>query len=154
MRLARRRAEEGLARGVVSYKQSYSSADTLPFVTVSSEQGHLVLGSERIVLEGFKGRKARALEEIKKRERQLLNASGSEHKFLDKEINFLNAVVICCDAAIAFSHRFAALARQKAGETSDPLSKQEFYAIAEICEHVPENPARTFREALQSIWFT
>lgn len=152
--IARRRAEEGLTRGVVPYADSHSSADTLPFVTVSSEQGHLVLGSEKVILEGFGGRKARALEGIKKREHQLSDASESVGKTLDEELDFLNAVVICCDAAIAFGHRFAALAREKAAESSDPLAKQAFTAVADICERVPEHPARSFREALQSIWFT
>jgi len=152
--IARRRAEKELTRGVVPYTQSYSSADTLPFITVSSEQGHLVLGSEKIVQEGFAGRKARALEGLSERKRRLESASDDERRSIEQEISFLNAVVICCDAAVAFSHRFAALARQKAEETSDPLARQEFGAIAGICDHVPEHPARTFREALQSIWFT
>jgi len=152
--IARRRAEEGLTKGIVPYRDSHNSPDALPFATVSSEQGHLVLGSEKIIREGFGGRKTRALEGIEEREHLLADASGSERKSLAEEIDFLNAVVICCDSAIAFSHRFAALAREEAAGTSDPLAKQTFTDIADTCERVPERPARTFREALQSIWFT
>lgn len=152
--IARRRAKEGLTEGIVPFRDSHSSAGTIPFVTVSSEQGHLVLGSEKIIREGFSGRKARALEEIKKRRDRLQDASGSERTSLEEEIDFLNAVVICCDAAVAFGQRFAALAREKAAEASDPLIKEAFTDIADICDQVPEHPARSFREALQSIWFT
>ena len=31
--------------------------------------------------------------------------------------------------------------------------KREWEEIAEICERVPAQPARTFREAVQSLWF-
>jgi len=152
--IARRRASEGLTNGVVPYADSYSSAETLPFLTVSSEQGHLVLGSEKIIREGFAGRKTRALEEIQKREDRLREASGEMRSSLEEEIVFLKSVVICCNAAIAFSHRFAEMARDKAAEATDPLVKQEYTTIAEICDQVPEHPASNFREALQSIWFT
>lgn len=152
--IARRRAKEGLTQEVVPYRDSHSSADTLPFTTVSSEQGHLVLGSEKVIKEGFAGRKGRALAEIEKREGDLQDASGNTRRSIEEEIDFLNAVVICCDAAVAFSHRFAALAREKAADTADPLAQEEFTAIAEICDRVPEHSARSFREALQSIWFT
>ena len=152
--IARRRAKEGFTPDIVPYADSHHSPGSIPFATVSSEQGHLVLGSEKIVKEGFGGRRARAREGIKEREDRLSDASGDERRSLDEELTFLNAGVICCDAAIAFSHRFAALAREKASETEDPLAKQELLTIAGICEQVPELPARTFREAIQAIWFT
>ncbi|MFC2017606.1 pyruvate formate lyase family protein, partial [Chloroflexota bacterium] len=47
----------------------------------------------------------------------------------------------------------ARLARKKASEEKDPQRKAELEKIAEICRQVPANPARTFREALQSLWF-
>lgn len=36
---------------------------------------------------------------------------------------------------------------------SDPHRKQELFKIAEVCDRVPEKPARTFHEALQSMFF-
>ena len=66
---------------------------------------------------------------------------------------FLEAVVITCDAIIKFAHRYANLARETAAETSDDTRKNELLEIADICDWVPENPARTFREAVQSQWF-
>ena len=40
-----------------------------------------------------------------------------------------------------------------AAKEKDPQRKQELEEIAAVCEWVPENPARTFREALQAQWW-
>jgi len=67
---------------------------------------------------------------------------------------FLEAVILALEAGIGYAKRHAALARDMAAEETAPLRKQELEEIAEICEQVPANPARNFREALQSFWFT
>jgi formate C-acetyltransferase len=54
----------------------------------------------------------------------------------------------------AFSERFAALARSLAAAEPDPERKRELETIAETCGRVPWEPARTFAEAVQSMWFT
>lgn len=66
---------------------------------------------------------------------------------------FLEAVVIACDAMTIWSKRYAALARQLAAKEKDAQRKKELEEIAEVCDWVPENPARTFREALQAQWW-
>jgi formate C-acetyltransferase len=66
---------------------------------------------------------------------------------------FLEAVCTVCDAMIAFAHRYAELARAKAAEEPSTERRGELLQIAEICERVPEHPARTFHEAVQSQWF-
>ncbi len=67
---------------------------------------------------------------------------------------FLEAVVLVSGAIILWAHRHAALARKLARNESDPRRRQELDDIAGICERVPEHPARTFHEAVQSQWFT
>ena len=64
---------------------------------------------------------------------------------------FWKAVVIVCQACITLSHRYAKLARELADAESDDSRRAELLDIALACEHVPENPARSFREALQSM---
>jgi len=152
--IARRRESGGLTDEVIPYRDSHHTPPTIPFGTISSEQGHLVLGSEKIIKEGFDGRKQRALTELARREKALQGASADERQALEAEIDFLNAAIICCNAAIAFGHRFADLAAKKAEAAADPLVKEEYIKIAEICRQVPEHPSRNFREALQAIWFT
>jgi len=66
---------------------------------------------------------------------------------------FLQAVIIDCDAIIHWAKRHAALALEKASIETDPKRKQELLDMAERCAWVPENPARNFREAVQSQWF-
>lgn len=57
-----------------------------------------------------------------------------------------------CAATIHLAERFAALADALADVESDPHRRRELWNIAEICRHVPANPARSFHEALQSVW--
>ena len=71
---------------------------------------------------------------------------------IDK-LYFWQASIIVCEAAIAYAHRYAKLAREMAEKEENPERKKELLEIAEVCEWVPENPARTFHEALQSIHF-
>ena len=66
---------------------------------------------------------------------------------------FLQSIPVACEAARTFSGRFSRLAIQTARSTPDRTRKEELLRIAEICERVPYEPARTFHEALQSIWF-
>jgi isethionate sulfite-lyase len=65
---------------------------------------------------------------------------------------FLDAVIITCNAMTTWSRRYAALARAMAAKEVDAARKQELLEIGEVCEWVPENPARTLREAMQSQW--
>jgi pyruvate formate-lyase/glycerol dehydratase family glycyl radical enzyme len=64
---------------------------------------------------------------------------------------FWKAAIIVCEAAINHARRYAALAREMAEAETRPDRKAELLQIASACDHVPENPARTFQEALQSM---
>ena len=66
--------------------------------------------------------------------------------------HFMDAVLICYDAVIAYANRYAELAEQQA-ETASPERKAELLRLAEICRKVPAGPAETFYEAIQSSWF-
>lgn len=66
---------------------------------------------------------------------------------------FLDAVILTCDAMTALSRRYADLATDLAAKEANEDRKKELEEIAEVCRWVPENPARTFREAIQSQWW-
>jgi formate C-acetyltransferase len=66
---------------------------------------------------------------------------------------FLQAIIIVCDAIVLWANRHADLAADMAAREADPKRRQELQLIAEHCRRVPENPARTFHEAMQSQWF-
>lgn len=67
---------------------------------------------------------------------------------------FLKAMVIVCDAIILWAERHAELAAQLAASETNGQRRQELLRISEICRRVPKYPARNFREAIQSQWFT
>ncbi len=69
---------------------------------------------------------------------------------IDK-LYFWKSAIIACEAAINHSRRYAALARQMAEAETRQDRKIELLQIAGVCDYVPENPARNFHEALQSM---
>lgn len=56
------------------------------------------------------------------------------------------------EALVRLQHRYADHARALAEKASEPR-KSELFEIAQIMDRVPEQPAKTFREGLQSIHF-
>ena len=70
-----------------------------------------------------------------------------------KKHDFLEAVIISLSAIVRIAERFGDLAEQMAAAEKDRQRKNELIQIAETCRRVPGNPARTFREAMQSFWF-
>ncbi len=83
-------------------------------------------------------------------DRKLASAgdSGAESRL------FLESVILCLDAAAKAGARFAAKAREVAAREADEERRGELIAIAGICENVPANPARSFHEAVQSLYLT
>jgi formate C-acetyltransferase len=77
----------------------------------------------------------------------ILNAD-SVHKIAE-----LKAIIIVHEALIRFAHRFADLAERQCTQETDPKRRAELKLMAETCRRVPEEPARTFHEAMQSLWF-
>lgn len=70
-----------------------------------------------------------------------------------KKRDFLESVLISLSAIVRIAKRYADLADRMAANEENAQRKQELIQIAEICRQVPGEPARTFREAIQSFWF-
>ena len=73
-------------------------------------------------------------------------AYGKEQEFI--------AMDIACDAAIIFANRHARLAESMAAKEADPARRAELLEIAAVCDRVPAKAPETFREAVQTYWFT
>lgn len=87
------------------------------------------------------------IDEAEKHIEDFLQNQGQEpDKFL-----FWRSAVIVCRACIDHAKRYAALARKMAEAEANEERKAELLDIAMTCEYVPENPARSFHEALQSM---
>ncbi len=68
-----------------------------------------------------------------------------------EKILFMQAMRVECEAVIRLARRFADLAEMQA-QSAAPGRAAELREIAQACRRVPEHPARTFREAVQSLW--
>lgn len=67
---------------------------------------------------------------------------------------FYRACLLALDGLRDFSWHYADLAASLAQQSQDAARRAELQEIAAICRRVPEEPARTFREALQAIHLT
>lgn len=65
---------------------------------------------------------------------------------------FYKAVLIVIEAVHTFAKRFSALAKEKA-MSLEGKRKEELLEISRICQEVPYQPAKSFYEAIQSVWF-
>ncbi|MHA1230694.1 MAG: pyruvate formate lyase family protein, partial [Candidatus Helarchaeota archaeon] len=111
--------------------------------------GHIIPNYPKVLKLGFKGIKheiENAIKEIEEKEKE-------KSTIKDKK-DFLNALLICCDAVRNFADRYAEEALKLANEVEDIKRRDELKEIARICKKVPWNPSETFYEALQSLWFT
>jgi formate C-acetyltransferase len=70
-----------------------------------------------------------------------------------KEMEFLQAAEIVCQAMIEFIKKHAQKARSLVEKQSDREAKEHYLEIANVCEKIAEQPPSTFREAVQWIWF-
>lgn len=66
---------------------------------------------------------------------------------------FYEALRIVCDGLDVFAERYRQEALRLAREAESQQRRHELLEIAEVCTWVPKRPARTLREALQSILF-
>ncbi|MHA1832728.1 MAG: pyruvate formate lyase family protein [Candidatus Baldrarchaeia archaeon] len=98
---------------------------------------------------GLKGVIARAEEKLKKLKE---NLKEDPRTHIEK-INFYEAGIIACKALIEWARRYAELAEKLAQQVDNEQRREELIKIAEVCRWVPENPPRTFYEALQFFHF-
>lgn len=106
--------------------------------------GETTAGYEMVITEGIAGIKKR-IEKVK----GTLDITKPGHY---EKMVYLRALSLSADGIIQLSKRYASEACRLAKAEADPKRKEELLEISEICNRVPEEPARTFREALQSFY--
>jgi formate C-acetyltransferase len=112
---------------------------------ITSGDGHIAADYATLLREGLAGVRARAQARLDRLD--LAHFDDFRRQF------FLRAVLMVCDAVVAFAHRYADLAEEMAADQSDSGRQTELHRIAEACRRVPEHPATSFYEAVQSVWF-
>ena len=106
---------------------------------------HWTAGYEKVLKKGILGIKQDAEERIAR-----LDLTQPEDF---KKQTFLQGVILALEAAAEIGTRFATKARELADSETSNERKAELLKIAEVCDHAPAYPARTFYEAIQSVWF-
>jgi len=129
--------ENGLAGGPLTRVRRRSHTDTM---------AHWTAGCEKMLDKGILGIKRNAEERLAR-----LDLTDPDEF---KKMPFLQGVILALEAAAEIGKGFAASARELAAKEQNGKRKTELLRIAEVCDWVPANPARTFYEALQSVWFT
>ena len=93
---------------------------------------------EKVINIGLEGVIAEAREELEK-----LDYSDNPAQAYKKEC-FLRAVIIACEGAIEFAHRYSKLAEEMAIKESNPKRKKELEKIAEVCRWSRPSRHRNF----------
>ena len=112
---------------------------------LNAGDAHLAVNYERILKDGLKGYEKRVKE-------YKASLDLTDPKSIDKYC-FYNAVLIVLEAVRNFANRYSVLAKDLAEKELNQERKIELLEISRICSKVPYEPAETFREAVQSVWF-
>lgn len=112
---------------------------------LNAGDAHLAVNYERILKDGLKGYEKR-VKECK------ASLDLTDPDSIDKYC-FYNAVLIVLKAVRNFANRYSVLAKDLAEKEMNQKRKIELLEISRICSKVPYEPAETFQEAVQSVWF-
>ncbi len=106
---------------------------------------HSVRGYEQVLRLGFEGLGA----EIDARLREV----PLSDPFAAEKYAFWRAVGRIAEAGMRLGRHYAETAQVQLAACDDPRRRDDLEAIRDVCLQVPARPARTFREALQALWF-
>ncbi|WP_264876506.1 glycyl radical protein [Vibrio agarivorans] len=106
--------------------------------------GHISVDYAKVLKVGYQGI-------IKEVAEHMIAADKTDPNYIKQE-QFYKGVIISCNAAIQFAHRYAVKAEELA-QSAVGTRKAELLKIAETCRRVPEQGATNFYEACQSFWF-
>lgn len=111
---------------------------------LNSGDAHLAVDYQTLLEIGLRG-----YEERTRKLKSKLDLCVPEN--IDKYV-FYKAVLIVIDAVKTYADRFSILAKELSKKATGKR-KEELLEISQICSRVPYEPAQSFREAVQSVWF-
>jgi len=109
------------------------------YETSYGQDSHMAVDYESVLREGISG--------ILKR------IDGYLEKCAPEQRAFYEACKLCLGGVITFANRYAEQAKALADACPDETRRQELYHIARVCARVPQYPAQSFYEAVQSVHF-
>ena len=107
--------------------------------------GHVTVSYDKVLRIGYEGI-------IQEAQAALDQMSLGDAEY-SKKSQFLQAVMISCQAAIQYAYRYSELAAREAEQCTDSVRRAELIQISQNCAKVPAKGATSFYEACQSFWF-
>ncbi len=101
------------------------------------DSNHTVINYNKVLKLGFRG----LLEEI------------TEHEKKNGTNSLYSSMKSICVAACEMGKKYAEEAKKIKTSGNELYLEDDLDYIISVCENVPENPASTFREAIQALWF-
>ena len=136
------------ARGLAAMPQSSKLFYDLGIIkaegNITSGDAHIAVDYRYLLEKGLSDVKARA-------EKKLSELDLTDYINLKKSY-FYCAIIIVAEAVVTFAQRYAALAEKTAVDETSESRKAELIEMAGILRKVPNGPAETFHEAVQSVW--
>jgi pyruvate formate-lyase/glycerol dehydratase family glycyl radical enzyme len=108
---------------------------------ITNGVGHFFPGFGNVLKNGFDG----LLSEVEKKENDFSNE--------EEKLRFLETVKILLNGAKTYIDRYSKLAKSMANQEEDPERRRELSDISEMCFNISKNAPKTFKEALQLIFF-
>ncbi|MDR1029090.1 MAG: pyruvate formate lyase family protein, partial [Clostridiales Family XIII bacterium] len=112
-------------------------------IAIQGPGGHINPDYQTVIETGLDAIRRRAVHRLEQ-----AKAEGDQ-----RGIDFLRAAIISIDGFEQFALRYSELCREMAIKEKDPVRREELLEMAEVCARVPMQPARTFHEACQCVWF-
>ncbi len=113
---------------------------------LNAGDAHLAINHARMLKEGLRGYEERA-----RAAKAALDLADPDS--IDKYV-FYKAVLVVIDAVRRWAQRYADHAAEQAASCDNPARKAELERMAAACVRVPYEPAQTFYEAVQAVWFS
>jgi formate C-acetyltransferase len=109
--------------------------------TIASFQGHVILNYEEVLRKGLAAMAAEVRERL-----------GANRALEEPERIFLRSIQLALEGVMIFARRLAERIEAEAEAESDPERRAVLERMGTTCRAVPLGPARTFDEAVQSLW--
>jgi pyruvate formate-lyase/glycerol dehydratase family glycyl radical enzyme len=126
-------------------KKAYDTGVLSARGNMTSGDGHIMLDFPKVLAVGVNGIMAEA-------GRELANLPATDPESYHKKL-VLQSVIIAYEGVLAFARRFSELAASLSEKEKSAPRRAELARIAEICSVSPAEPAHSFREAIQTVWF-
>ena len=108
--------------------------------TIATIQGHVILDYRHVLEKGLRGIRAE------------IEARSSDTRLNSTQIDYLTSARTALDGIEIYARRLADHVQNESSRTADPEQRAILGQMADVCRHVPFEPATSLREAIQSIW--